>query len=100
MPAMYLVIRRYAMEPGKVHEVVRKVDEQYLEKLHHLSGFEGYYVIDSGEGKLTSITVSADKDAARETNKLSKEWVDTWLRDVHLELVETIEGAVVVHGGS
>lgn len=97
---MFMVIRRYAMEPGKVDEVVRKVDEQYLEKLRLLPGYEGYYVFDSGEGKLTSVTVSADKGSARETNRLSKEWVDTWLRDVHLELVETIEGQVVVHGGS
>ena len=96
---MYMVIRRYAMQPSKIDDVVRKVDEQYLEKVRQLPGFEEYFVIDSGEGKLTSVTVSADEDAARETNKLSKEWVDTWLRDVHLELVETIEGKVVVHGG-
>ena|ERR1700716_3707507 len=96
---MYMVIRRYAMQPSKIDDVVRKVDEQYLEKVRLLPGFEEYFVIDSGEGKLTSVTVSADEDAARETNQLSKEWVDTWLRDVHLELVETIEGKVVVHGG-
>jgi hypothetical protein len=97
---MYMVIRRYAIEPGKVDEVVRKVDEQYLEKLRLLPGFEAYYVVDSGEGKLTSVTVSADKETAHDTNRLSKEWVDTWLRDVHLEVVETLEGSVVVHGGS
>jgi hypothetical protein len=96
---MYLVIRRYALQPSKTDEVVRKVDEQYLEKVRLLPGFEEYFVIDSGDGKLTSVTVSADEDSARETNKLSKEWVDTWLSDVHLELVETIEGKVVVHGG-
>jgi len=96
---MHMVIRRYAMQPSKVDEVVRKVDEQYLEKVRLLPGFEEYFVIDSGGGKLTSVTVSADEDAARESNKLSKEWVDTWLGDVHLELVETIEGKVVVHGG-
>jgi hypothetical protein len=96
---MHMVIRRYAMQPSKIEEVIRKVDEQYLEKARLLPGFEEYFVIDSGGGKLTSVTVSADEDAARETNQLSKEWVDTWLRDVHLELVETIEGKVVVHGG-
>ena len=97
---MYMVIRRYAMQPSKVEEVVRKVDEQYLEKLRLLPGFEGYYVLDAGEGKISSVTLSADKDAAHATTRLSKEWVDTWLRDVHLELVETIEGPVVVHGGA
>ncbi|MDQ6918938.1 MAG: hypothetical protein M3Z98_06230 [Candidatus Dormibacteraeota bacterium] len=97
---MYMVIRRYAIQPGKVDEVVRKVDEQYLEKLRIIPGYEGYYVIDSGDGKITSITLSADEDVAKETNRLSKEWVDTWLQDVHLDLVETLEGRVVVHGGS
>ena len=97
---MYMVIRRYAMQPSKVDEVVRKVDEQYLEKLRLIPGYEGYYVIDSGDGKITSITLSADEDVAKETNRLSKEWVDTWLQDVHLDLVETLEGRVVVHGGS
>jgi hypothetical protein len=96
---MYMVIRRYAMQPSKIDEVVRKVDEQYLEKVRLLPGFEEYFVLDSGEGKLTSVTVSADEGSARETDKLSKEWVDTWLSDVHLELVETIEGKIVVHGG-
>ena len=96
---MQMVIRRYAMQPSKVDEVVRKVDEQYLEKLHALPGFDAYYVLDMGEGKLISVTVSTDEVSARGINRLSKEWVDTWLRDVHLELVETIEGPVVVHGG-
>ena len=96
---MHMVIRHYAMQPSKVDEVVRKVDEQYLEKLHSLPGFEAYYVLDLGDGKLTSVTVSTDKDASRASTRLSKEWVDTWLRDVHLELVETIEGPVVIHGG-
>ena len=96
---MYMVIRRYSLQPSKVDEVIRKVDEQYLEKVRLLPGFEGYYVLDSGEGKLSSVTVSAYKDSAHATTRLSKEWVDTWLPDVHLELVETIEGKVVVHGG-
>jgi hypothetical protein len=97
---MYMVIRRYAIQPSKVDEVVRKVDEQYLEKLRLLPGYEGYYVLDAGEGKISSVTVSADKDAAHAATRLSKEWVDTWLADVHMDLVETIEGPVVIHGGS
>jgi hypothetical protein len=96
---MHMVIRRYAMQPSKVAEVVRKVDEQYLEKLHALPGFDAYYVLDDGDGKLVSVTVSTDEASAKAINRLSKEWVDTWLRDVHLELVETIDGPVVVHGG-
>jgi hypothetical protein len=96
---MHMVIRRYAMQPSKVEEVIRKVDEQYLEKLRLLPGFEAYYVVDSGDGKISSVTISADKDAAKEATRLSREWVDTWLGDVHLDLVETIEGPVVVHGG-
>ena len=97
---MYMVIRRYAIEPHKIDEVVRKVDEQYLEKVRQLPGFEAYYVVDSGEGRLTSITISADKVTSHDTTRLSQEWVDTWLREVHLELVESIEGPVVVHGGA
>jgi hypothetical protein len=97
---MYLVIRRYAIQPSKVEEVIRKVDEQYLEKLRLRPGFEEYFVIDSGEGNVTSITVTADEDAAKDANRLSKEWVDTWLSDVHLDIVETIEGKVVIHGGT
>ena len=97
---MYMVIRRYAMQSSKVDEVVRKVDEQFLEKVRLLPGFEAYYVLDSGEGRLTSVTLSADREAAQDSNRMSKEWVDTWLRDIHLELAETIEGTVVVHGGA
>jgi hypothetical protein len=97
---MYIVIRRYATQPSKVDEVVRKVDEQLLEKLNLLQGFESYYALDSGEGKLTSITVCADRESAHDSNRLAKEFVGTWLADIHMELVDTIEGKVVVHGGS
>ena len=97
---MYIVIRRYATQPSKVDEVVRKVDEQLLEKLNLLSGFESYYALDSGEGKLTSIIVCADKDSAHDSVRMAKEFIDTWLAEIHMELVETIEGKVVVHGGS
>ena len=40
-----------------------------------VEGFVGYYVIDGGDGTVTSITVGESPEAVEASNLLAKEWV-------------------------
>ena len=40
---MYMTIRHYQVPPTKMAEVVRRVDEVWLDKLSKLHGFESYF---------------------------------------------------------
>ena len=52
---MFATIRHYeSVDAGRISEVVKKVDEGLAPSLSELPGFRGYYLVDAGEGVLTS----------------------------------------------
>jgi hypothetical protein len=70
---MYASVRRYrALD---VEALVRKVEEEFVERVKTVEGFVGYYIIDGGDGTLTSITVGETEEAVEASNLLAKEWV-------------------------
>src|SRR6476646_7868760 len=53
---MFATIRRYeSVDVGRTSELVKKVDEGLAPRLSKLPGFRGYYLVDVGDGVLTSI---------------------------------------------
>ena len=70
---MHASVRRYrALD---VEALVRAVQEEFVERVKTVEGFVGYYVIDGGDGTLTSITVGETEDAVKASNLLAKQWV-------------------------
>ena len=69
---MYISIRKYKTDSAA--EVTRRVKEQFLEQVSKVSGFRGYYLIDTGEGSLASINLFATKEGAQESNKIGTAW--------------------------
>ena len=52
---MFATIRRYdAIDQERTAEVVKKVDETLVPSLKELPGFNGYCVIEAGDGILSS----------------------------------------------
>ena len=53
---MHATIRRYdGVDQNRTAELTRKVNETLVPKLSKLPGFEGYYLIDAGNGVVTSL---------------------------------------------
>jgi len=92
--SMYASIRRYKTDSSS--EVARRVNEQFVARIGNVTGFLAYYVIDTGEGVLASISVFKTKEGADESNRVAAAWVAESLSGM-LGLAEITAGEVVVH---
>jgi hypothetical protein len=91
---MYACIRRYKTDSAT--EVTRLVNEKFVPRIKNLSGFLAYYVIDTGEGMLASVSVFETKGGGEECNRMAASWVKESLRGP-LGPVEITAGEAVAH---
>jgi hypothetical protein len=81
---MFATIRRYeGVDAGRTSELVKKVEESLKPGLSELPGFSGYYLIEAGNGVLTSIGFFDTSEHADESNKFAS----TWIREQKLESI-------------
>jgi hypothetical protein len=79
-------------------ELTKKVGESLAPRLSKLPGFSGYFLIDSGEGVMSSIGLFDTSTQASESTRVASEWV----RDEKLERIlknppKVTDGEVIVH---
>ena len=46
---MHMTIREYTIAPGQADEILRRVDDDWLERLHKMPGFVSYHVVRPAE---------------------------------------------------
>jgi hypothetical protein len=81
---MHATIRRYeGVEATRTNEVVGKVNETLVPQLRKLPGFAGYYLIEAGDGVLSSLGLFETADQADESGRL----VSKWINDEHFSNV-------------
>jgi hypothetical protein len=96
---MHATIRRYeSIDQSRKSEVLRKVDENLLPALKDLPGFNGYSLIDAGNGVMTSVGFFDTAAQAEESTRIA----GSWLREQKLETAlpnppKITGGEVVVH---
>ena len=96
---MHVTIRRYeSIDQSRKTEVVKKIDENLLPTLSELPGFNGYSVIDAGNGVMTSVSFFDTAAQADESTRIA----GGWLREQKLETAlpsppKITSGDVVVH---
>jgi heme-degrading monooxygenase HmoA len=78
---MYTVIRRYE-GISNAEEVVRRASEEFGPQLAGQPGFQGYWVVDGGDGVIASITVFDTEAAAEESTKAAASWVQEQLAEL------------------
>ncbi len=71
---MYTVIRRYEGVTDTA-EVARRATEGFGPLLSGRPGFNGYWVVDTGNGVLATITVFESREEAEATTQDAAEWV-------------------------
>jgi hypothetical protein len=73
---MYATVRRYeGIDKARSGEITRKIGESFVPSLSKLPGFGGYYLIDSGDGVLTTITLFENAGEAQESTRIAAGWV-------------------------
>jgi hypothetical protein len=96
---MHATIRRYeSIDQSRKSELVKKVDESLLPTLSELPGFNGYSLIDAGDGVMTSVGFFDTSAQADESSRIAA----SWLREQKLETAlpnapKITSGDVVVH---
>jgi hypothetical protein len=74
---MYATIRRYeGVDSARTNEVVGKVNETLVPQLRKLPGFAGYYLIEAGNGVLSSLGLFETSEQAEESGKLASQWIN------------------------
>jgi hypothetical protein len=96
---MHVTIRRYeGVDPNRTEELTKKVGESLAPKLSRLPGFSGYYLIEAGNGVMSSIGVFENLEQAEESGRVAA----TWVRDENLETAlpnspKVTSGKVLAH---
>jgi hypothetical protein len=74
---MHATIRRYeGVDQARTNEVVGKVNDTLVPKLRTLPGFAGYYLVESGNGVLSSLGLFETAEQAEESSKLVSKWIN------------------------
>jgi hypothetical protein len=79
---MFATVRRYeGVDASRTDELTEKVNDSLMPRLSKLPGFGGYYLIEGGNGIMTSVSLFETAAQADESTNL----VRGWLKDEQLE---------------
>lgn len=79
---MHATVRRYeGIDRTRTDELVKKVGETLVPRLSELPGFSGYYLIEAGDGVMSSIGFFDTPAHADESTRIAA----TWIREEKLE---------------
>lgn len=96
---MHATIRRYeAIDETRISELVKKAESSLAPRMSELPGFNGYYVIEAGDGVISSVGFYDTAEQAEESTRVASNWV----REENFETAlpnppKTTSGHVVVH---
>jgi hypothetical protein len=96
---MFATVRRYeGIDVSQKDELTKKVSESLAPRLSKLPGFSGYFLIDTGDGVMSSIGLFDTSTQANESTRVASEWV----RDEKLDRIlknppKVTDGEVLVH---
>jgi hypothetical protein len=96
---MFATVRRYeGIDASHQAELTKMVGETLAPRLSKLPGFSNYFLIDTGNGVMSSIGLFDTSTQASESTRVASEWV----RDEKLERIlpnppMVTDGEVIVH---
>jgi len=96
---MHATVRRYeGADTSRTDELTKKVGETLMPRFSKLPGFNGYFLIEAGNGIMTSVNLFETSTQADESTKISSEWI----REEQLEQAlpnppKITDGEVIVH---
>jgi hypothetical protein len=94
---MHTAIRQYQVDPGSVDEITRGVNEDLLPLIKDVSGFQAYYALDAGGGRIASVSVFEDRAGAEESSRVAADWIRKNMASLFPNPPEVLQGEVVAH---
>lgn len=72
---MYATQRRYeGIDQTRIEELSRKVNDSLMPRLTKMNGFQGYFLMEAGQGVVKSTTLFDTSAQAEDSNRLVAEW--------------------------
>jgi hypothetical protein len=96
---MFATVRRYeGIDTSKKAELTKKVGETLAPRLSKLPGFGSYFLIDTGDGVISSISLFETSSQAQDSTRVASEWVrDEKLENILVDPPKVTGGEVIVH---
>ena len=92
---MFISMRYYGYGAGTAQDIGKKVEEEFIPIVSGIDGFVEYYVVDVGDGHITSISIFESKAGAEESDAKAAEWAPDALTDFDVTAPRIAEGEVV-----
>jgi hypothetical protein len=73
--AVYVVVRDYRGEASDVVAQAQQRQESLKEAMRGIKGLVGYYIVDTGNGGLASVSIFEDRAGAEESIRVAATWV-------------------------
>jgi hypothetical protein len=96
---MHATIRRYeGVDAARTNEVAGKVNETLVPRFRELPGFAGYFLIEAGNGVLSSLSLFETSEQADKSTMLTSKWItDEHLNSAIPNAPKITTGKVVAH---
>jgi hypothetical protein len=99
---MYATMRRYDLGAGSrgmgaVKELTRRCEEELVPNLSNVEGFAAYYVVDTGNGVISSVSIFEHQAGAEKGNELVKQFFKERLQGLLQANPQVTEGEAVIH---
>jgi hypothetical protein len=99
---MHAIIRRYeGVDENRTDELTRKVGETLIPRLSKLEGFSEYYLIEAGNGVITSVGIFDTMTQAAESSRVAADWMrEEKLEEAIPNAPKVTDGEIVAHKNS
>jgi hypothetical protein len=96
---MHATIRRYeGIDQTRTNELVKNAGEKLLPRLSAMPGFAGYYLIEAGDGVMSSVGFFDTSAQADESTRVAANWVrDEKFENALPNPPKITDGEVIVH---
>jgi hypothetical protein len=96
---MFATVRRYeGIDSSNIDELTKRVGESLAPKLSKMPGFSSYFLIDTGNGVMSSVGVFETSTQAHDSTRVASEWVrDEKLENILQNAPKVTDGEVIVH---
>ena len=91
---MHAAVRIYQVDPGSVDEFKRLVNGTFLPTIKEAPGFQAYYSLDTGDGRIASVSVFDDRAGAEASTKMAADNIRQNMASVAPIPPEVLEGEV------
>ena len=93
---MFIAVRKYRVRRGSTAEWAQRVRDGFVPLMRELSGFRGYYLLESGPDVIIAISMFDSADEALASNERAADWVRNNVMEFARGMPEVMVGDVLV----